>query len=227
MRNALLPTAIILVLTATQLQAAGNLYRYKNDKGVLVIEKSIPPEYAGKGYQIISPAGYVVETVQPAATTAHEDETKQKRLAEAEASRNDSTLRKLYSAPADAERLRDRQLSAIANKIDFAKGQLNQLTAKRNTELENAAKRERQGKPPMPGTQDDLSRLDRQIVGMKEQIEGLEVEKKKTNEDFMPVIERLKVIYPNKTSHQAASTPPTMPASATPASTTPATRAQP
>ena len=112
-------------------EAGGYLYRYRNDKGVLVIDSFIPPEYARKGYQLVTRSGQVVQDVPPAAVdeALDEDENRRRREQEAQMSRRDTELRKLYSSPADAVRLRDRQVDAINLKIDFARGQILQLTS--------------------------------------------------------------------------------------------------
>ena len=179
-------------------EAGGNFYRYRNDKGVLVIDSYIPPEYARKGYQLVTRSGQVVQDVPPSEGPAiDEDAARKLREQEAQNSRRDVELRKLYSSPADAVRLRDRQLDAISLKIDFARGQVLQLAGKRKTDLEQAAALERQGKPVPKALAEGLERLNRQVAEQETQIRALEKDREELRAEFEPVIERLKVIYPN------------------------------
>ena len=44
---------------------AGNLYRYRNQEGNLVIDYAVPPRYVAGGYEILSESGRVIEVVEP------------------------------------------------------------------------------------------------------------------------------------------------------------------
>lgn len=204
-------------------------YRYRNAQGVLVMERSIPPEYAGKGYQVLNSFMQVIQEVPPAAVLT-EEERRAKAESDVHNSRQDAELRKLYSAPQDAERLRDRQLEALGLKVEHARGQLNQTSGQRKVEMEQAARMERAGKPVPQHTRDTIDRLTRQAAEQDQQIRMLEGEQQRIRAEFEPIIARLKVIYPNKVSAPAqpapaASTPVAAPAVAPPA--VPATAAKP
>lgn len=194
-----LPVALLAAAALIgEVSAAGNLYKYKNDKGVMVIENSIPPEYAVRGYQIISPTGHVIQTVAPAAPQEEQEAAARLRQENAVLGRKDVELRKLYSSPADAVRLRNRQMDSVSINVDFAKGQLLQLSNKRKAELEQAARLERKGQKVPQSTRDNLDRLNRQIKDKEEQIKGYEADREKIRSDFAPIIQRLNVIYPDK-----------------------------
>lgn len=189
------------------------LYKYKNDKGVMVIENAIPPEYARKGYQVITRSGQLVQDVPASNEIGLDPEVaKKKREEAAMASRRDGELRRLYSAPADAERMRNRQMDAITLKIDFAKGQLAQMNSKRKQEVEQAAKVERKGGIVPPHMKESIGRLDRQVADQEAQIKTLEADKEKIRAEFDPVIERLKVIYPDKATPATPTAPVAVPA---------------
>lgn len=185
---------------AAEKGSGGSLYRYKNDKGVMVMDSSIPPEYAAKGYQILTRSGQLLETVAPVAVITPEEAKRQREQHEygEQMIRKDSELRKLYSAPQDAERLRDRQIEAITLKIEYAKSQLSQLVSKRKGELEQAARLERQGTAVPPAMRENIERLNRQINEQDAQVKALQADSGKMRTDFEPIIERLKVIYPHK-----------------------------
>lgn len=204
---------------------AGAFYRYVNDKGVTVIDSAIPPQYVSQGYDVLSRGGQLLKRVPPTVVDdpADEGEAKRRREEAALMIRRDAELRKLYSSPQDAERLRDRQIDAIALKIDYAKGQLLQLTGKRKSALEQAAKLERAGTPVPKDMRESIARLNEQVSTLDKDIRTLEADKVRMRTEFGPIIERLKVLYPEKA---AAATAAPIPTPATPASV-PATPATP
>ncbi len=191
-------------------KGGGALYRYKNDKGVLVMESSIPPEYAAKGYQILTRSGQLLETVAPVAVIDAEEAKRRREQSELgeQMIRRDGELRKLYSSPQDAERLRDRQIEAITLKVEYAKSQLSQLVSKRKGELEQAARLERQGTAVPPVIRENIERLNRQINEQDAQVKALQADSDKMRTDFGPIIERLKVIYPHKVNPDNKAVPP-------------------
>ena len=54
---------IILLVASSSIYAGGQLYRYLNDNGVLVIDDKVPPAYASKGYDILSRGGALIRRV--------------------------------------------------------------------------------------------------------------------------------------------------------------------
>lgn len=227
-----LATSLAVAVAATSSfaedQKSGpHLYRYKNDKGVMVIESAIPPEYATKGYQILTRGGQVLETIAPATNVvADPEEARRLREQNAQMGRKDADLRKLYSSPQDAERLRDRQMESISLKIDYAKGQMSQLASKRKAELEQAARLERKGTAVPADMRANIDRMSKQLADQDAQMKALEADREKLRTDFEPIIERLKVIYPNKVAPVAApaasAAPAAAPVAAPPAASAPA-----
>lgn len=215
---------IALSLAAGTAAAAGgpNLYKYKNDKGQIVIENSIPPAIAARGgYQIVSRSGQVIQDVPPVDKAAQTAAQKQRQDAAINAGR-DAELRKLYSAPMDAVRLRNRQLDSISIKVDFAKGQLLQLNSKRKVALDQAAQMERKGQAVPPAMRDNLARLNAQATEQENQIRIFEADKEKVRNDFRPIIDRLNVIYPDKALTPEQIDPPAPTAAAPAAAPAPA-----
>lgn len=181
------------------------LYRYRNAQGVLVINETMPPEYAREGYEIITKKGQVVEVVKPSVAIDPQELQRQKEM-QVQMARQDVELRKLYSSPADAERQRDRQIDAMNLKIDFARGQVLQTTNRRKVELDQAAKLERKGRPVPQPMRDTIERMSRQLADQQAQIVKMEGDREQLREEFVPVIERLKILYPGKVPGPA--TPP-------------------
>ncbi|MFP5382810.1 MAG: hypothetical protein ACLGHG_01930 [Gammaproteobacteria bacterium] len=185
---------------------AGQFYRYRNDQGVLVIDKNIPPELARKGYEIVTGAGQLISKVEPSEAVDVQEVQRQKEQ-QADQVKEDAKLRKLYSSPADAERLRDRQMDAVTLKIDFAKGQVQQTTNKRRLEMEQAARIERKGGAVPKQTRDNIERLNKQVADQEKKVRELEQDRERIRAEFAPVIERLNVIYPGRAGAPAPSAP--------------------
>lgn len=213
-----LVSLLSLLLLADGAIAAGaggkpqqQFYRYKNAQGNLVIERSIPPEYVGKGYQIVTATGHVIQDVPPAedidAETARrnsEDAAKNVKL--------DVQLRKLYSSPMDAVNLRTRKLGALNDKLEIARGQVNQLTSRRKAELDSAARMERSGKKVPEQTRANIESYDRRIADQQAQIADLEADQQALRDEFAVAIARLNVIYPDKAVPESMINPPATPA---------------
>ncbi len=103
-------------------------YRYKDSDGHQVITNTLPPEVADQGYDIISPRGNVIKTIQPiktkeelAADQKALEEKRQadlkleadKKLAEIQAKKDDILL-KSFSTEEDIVRSRDEKIASIA-----------------------------------------------------------------------------------------------------------------
>ncbi len=102
-------------------------YRYKDSEGHQVITSTLPPEVADQGYEIISPRGNVLKTIQPAKTkeeiaqdqNAIEERRKadlkieeNKKQAELQAKKDDILL-KSFSSEDDIIRSRDEKIASI------------------------------------------------------------------------------------------------------------------
>ncbi|EAA3799353.1 DUF4124 domain-containing protein, partial [Salmonella enterica subsp. enterica] len=86
------------------LVAAGEYYRYRNDKGVTVLDRlGVPPEYIEKGYQVVDEQGRVVRDVPPAPSL----EERKRMIEEKAKAKSDVHLLRMYSEPADVDRARD------------------------------------------------------------------------------------------------------------------------
>ena len=51
-------SAALCTCLAAQVMAQGNeLYRYRNDQDVVVVDDSVPPEYVARGYEVLNERG--------------------------------------------------------------------------------------------------------------------------------------------------------------------------
>ena len=55
--------AVLILMSASASTLAGNLYRYENDQGIMVINDTVPPEFVHKGYDVLNSSGRVIERV--------------------------------------------------------------------------------------------------------------------------------------------------------------------
>lgn len=125
MRTYFLIFSIAIALSSIPAQASDEVYfRYKNTKGITVIDDFIPAKYAGKGYSIINKDGTVIEVIPPALTPAEivekeRQEELQKQLAHKARQRenSDRQLLSTFASSKEIELTRDRVVTQLQNKL--------------------------------------------------------------------------------------------------------------
>lgn len=150
-----------LLLTAS---AQAELYRYVDDKGVVVLERlGVPPQYIGRGYEVLNDQGRVIQVVPPAPSAQE-----RQRLLEAKArAGSDAQLLRLYASVEDVERAEKRRLSELDSIMGITRGNLQSLRAQQANLQSQAAAHERAGRqvPELLLTQiDNLSREQASLV---------------------------------------------------------------
>lgn len=121
--------------------AQGKLYRYLNDDGIKVISSSIPPQYVGRGYEILNPNGRVLQVVEPEPTLEDREAFERERALKAEY----EELARRYSSVKDIEAARDRRLASLETNISILKGNISNLSNQIEEQMRSAAKFERDG----------------------------------------------------------------------------------
>jgi hypothetical protein len=132
---------LALTLASSPSWAQGHFYRYVNDEGVKVLGHSIPPELVHKGYEIISPTGRVLQTIEPAPPPAELE--KERALAELEVKYE--MLAKRYSTERDIEAAKSRKLVHIDASILLVQSSIESVQAEINDLTRRAADFERAG----------------------------------------------------------------------------------
>ena len=136
-------SALLLLglLAATAAQA--ELYRYVDDKGVVVLDRhGVPPQFIGRGYEVLNDQGRVTQVVPPAPTAQE-----RKLLLEAKArAETDAQLLRLYASVADVERAKARRLSELDSIIGITRGNLQSLRTQQANLQSQAANHERAGR---------------------------------------------------------------------------------
>lgn len=164
---------LLLALNVMAAQAAEEkaqvlFYRYVDDKGGTVLDRQgVPPEYVGKGYQVLNERGRVLKVVPPAPTA---DELQRQQADKAQAEANAQLLHQ-YSSVEDVDRAKARKLAELDTLIAVAQGNLQNLSAQQSTLQGQAADQERAGRvvpqallDQMNGLREDQSHIKAEIV---------------------------------------------------------------
>lgn len=185
------PAIALLLGGAVTIADAAELYRYVNDKGVTVLDRSVPPQYVSRGYEVLDRDGRVKQVV-PAALSPEERQAQ--RVAEQEQQRQrsaDETLLRLYSSVDDLNRAQARQIQQIESLIASAEAGLLTLQSQRDEVQSRAASQERAGREVdqqllqrLQAIEAEQQRLERQIARHQQEIE-------RVNQTFAARRERL------------------------------------
>ncbi len=175
-----LPLLLSVLLPA--LAGAGELYRYVNDKGVIVLDRQgVPPEYIGKGYDVLSDQGRVVRVVPPAPTAAE-----RQRLQEEKAqATSDAQLLRLYSSLDDVDRARERKLTELDGAVGAARGNLQSLRTQQANLQGQAAEQERAGRVVPESLLVQISNIKGEQASLLKDIERFEETRKQAAAGFV------------------------------------------
>lgn len=118
------------------------LYRFIGANGEERVESRIPPEFAQKGYEVINPAGDVLEVV-PAAPSADEVEQaeRERRMIDAY-----ERLRSRFSSVEALQDRKKRELEKIETSITIINGTMNNINIEIDGLVKKAADQERAGR---------------------------------------------------------------------------------
>ncbi|CBL44102.1 conserved hypothetical protein [gamma proteobacterium HdN1] len=197
--------ALVLSLTVPALAAGPatgkKLYRYTNDKGVVVLGFSIPPDQVYRGYSVLSPNGTVLEVVQPSMSPKEREEYQRRapeRLKEEEARKKqedaDRQLIAVFATAADVDRARDRKLEAIDLQISVSRSNASRLRTELNASEEQAANRERSGQAVPDFMVDKIDSLQRQVSQLEDAIRKRKQEKERVRQEYAKDRERLEYL---------------------------------
>lgn len=158
---------VLLGVLATNL-AFGDLYRYVDDKGVVVLDRhGVPPQFIGKGYEVLNEQGRVTRIVPPAPTAEE-----RQRLLEAEArATSDMQLLRLYASEKDVERAKVRKLAELDGVIGISRGNLQALRAQQENLQGQAANHERAGRAVPETLLVQINNLGREQASLQRDIE--------------------------------------------------------
>lgn len=147
------------------------LYRYVDSRGVTVLDRQgVPPEYVGKGYQVLNQSGRVVQTVPPA-PTAEEIRLKQQAQVQSQA---DAQLLDRYPSLEELDKASARRRAEIDALIAVATANVQTLQGQQTTLQGQAAAQERAGQEVSTSMLDQLRDVQAQIIDAQARIAKLQ-----------------------------------------------------
>ena len=169
---------LLALLGASTAQA--ELYRYVSQHGVVVLDsQGVPPEYIGRGYEVLDEDGRVLRVVPPA-PTAEELRQRAEEQRQAEA---DAQLRQRYASVADLEQTRRQRLRDLDALAATAQVNLQGVQGQMRALERQAAERQRAGQAVQPGLLEQLEsmagdqrRLETDLQRLQAQRAALEAE---------------------------------------------------
>jgi len=202
------PFAIVVAaLLAGTVRADSQLYRYRNDSGIQVINYQIPPEYVDNGYDVLSSDGKLIRTV-PRALSAEElqmrntDESKA-RYAEQEALRLrkwDESLLLRYSSTQDIAAAQRRAMNELNTRVSILKSNLSSTKSQIEREQLKAANIERRGaEVPVEMTENieimklEIEDIEQYIVARHEEITTVKAAFLRDSERFETLHDKVKM----------------------------------
>ena len=143
--------ALVLLLQPTSSHAR-ELYRYNNDRGNMVVDYQVPPQYVPKGYEILNEKGMVIEVVPRELTEAERAnrDIRQRLKDEAKVEQErlrawDESLLLRYSTIEDIEAARERALRDLRIRVSILKSNKRSLKHQVESYQARAADQERRG----------------------------------------------------------------------------------
>ncbi|TNF03592.1 MAG: hypothetical protein EP323_07475 [Gammaproteobacteria bacterium] len=115
--------AVVLLCLSAMLAEAGNLYRYRNSDGNLVIDHQVPPEYIAQGYEVITSTGRVEAVIPPHQEAGEEipAEVAKKVVQDRE---EDQMLLRSYSTVEELQAASERRLQQLDREIEIVESNL-------------------------------------------------------------------------------------------------------
>jgi len=189
MRGLLLTLCLLPAMSWAAAGAPGGaLYRYVDSRGVTVLDRQgVPPEYIGKGYQVLNQQGRVIQTVPPAPTA---EELRQRQAAQARADA-DARLVSDYPSVAELDRARARKLAELDGLIALARNQIEALRVQQGSVQSQAADLERAGREVSPGILAQLQDVRNQRAATLQRVADLQRQRGVADQEFAALRVRL------------------------------------
>lgn len=206
-----LSTFLLVVFSFSFSVQAGQLYRFPDENGVLTLSRSLPPEAAQNGYDILDDKTMrLIERVPPAPTqdeiaemeARQAEEAERQRQAESAANeaekqrekqaRYDRTLLLTYPTEADLIDARDRDIGYRQEQIELLTAKLPKLQNTLENAQKEAAERELSGGKITKNMQKRLDAAQEEITVRKQAIEKYQAEINALTEQYQKDLQRLR-----------------------------------
>jgi len=187
---------VLLWLGCGQVSAADKreLYRYVNEDGVKVINYTIPPEYAQRGYEVVNRHGDVIRVVEPSLDSESMEEKRRRMDEAATLVQWDKDLLKRYSTVSDVESAKTRRLAEINTSLAILRGNIVSLDSQIAREQSKAADRERRGQDVPEAILTNIKNFKIERAATERMIENRLSDYDEVSNRFDRDIERFKVI---------------------------------
>ena len=210
-----------VLLLAANAVSAGEVYRYLNDKGVVVIDEKVPPEFVRNGYDVLDSTNMALIRRVPKYLTDQElqergSDAAKVQLREEEERRLkawDESLLLRYSSIEDIAAARDRTVKDLQIRIAILKSNLSTIKSQIEREQQKAADFERRGveAPDDLLKNIDIMRLEiedteQSIEVRREEIAGVKSSFQRDIDRFSTLLDRVQI------RHQGAASPRPEPA---------------
>jgi hypothetical protein len=177
------------LLASTSFAAAGSstqakYYRYLNEEGVKVISVAIPPEYAQKGYEIITKNGQVLDVVAPAPTPENVAAELEKRARKRALAKEHENLIRRYSSVDDIFAARDRRLTHLNATISILRNNLVSLDKQSEDLVGKAAESERIGREVSKQILSNIEQIKAEITTSQASLKARESEQDAINKEY-------------------------------------------
>ena len=188
--------ALLLLGMLGAMAAQAELYRYVDDKGVVVLDRhGVPPQYIGRGYEVLTDQGRVTRVVPPAPTAQE-----RQRLLEAQArAGTDAQLLRLYASVEDVERAKARKLAELDSVLGITRGNLQSLRSQQANLQSQAAHHERAGREVPAQLLSQIDNLRKEQASLQRDVQRYKQARKQAEISFASERERVaELLGPSK-----------------------------
>ena len=188
--------ALLLLGMLGAMAAQAELYRYVDDKGVVVLDRhGVPPQYIGRGYEVLTDQGRVTRVVPPAPTAQE-----RQRVLEAQArAGTDAQLLRLYASVEDVERAKARKLAELDSVLGITRGNLQSLRSQQANLQSQAANHERAGREVPAQLLSQIDNLRKEQASLQRDVQRYKQARKQAEISFASERERVaELLGPSK-----------------------------
>ncbi len=192
--------AIFAAIALTQIPEtkAGNLYRYRDENGVVVLDITVPPEIVKNGYEVLNKNGRVIKVIPPALTpeqiklrdAAIVEKIKREKARKAQLEKDKELLR-LYSHPDDIIIVWKRKLEDINSVIRLKEENIIIQQNKLENYQLDAANAERAGKKVSERLIENMARTRQKILVLTDEVSSHNADIRVQNSYFLGKMKRL------------------------------------
>ena len=180
------------VLVAAPVLGEASMYRYRNDKGILVVDFSIPPKYVSEGYEVLTTTGRLIRKVPPRDPSLTQQAIEQREAQEKE----DNYILRSYSSLEAIERARDRKVILVEREIEILQSNLEDFAQRRVEMREKAAGYQASGRETPEAIDDILVDLDVHEENTRELLKERRRELRDIKQRYDRYAERLLALRP-------------------------------